>query len=174
MLKAPPKTPRTTPRNPADPRLASREERRARIAELVRSRQVHSQSELAELLGKSGIAVNQATLSRDLRDMGLLKGRGGYELPTAIPAAEADASLALYVAVHGWMSSAVAAGNQVVVKTPVGAAGPLAVALDRAGWPEVLGTIGGDDTILLIARSPAAARSVVRTLNELREGKKRR
>src|SRR5262245_48475249 len=104
MLKAP----RTSPRNPADPRLPSRSERRARIAELVRSRQVHSQSELAELLGKSGIEVNQATLSRDLRDMGLLKGRGGYELPTAIPAAEADASLALYVAVHGWMSSAVA------------------------------------------------------------------
>jgi transcriptional regulator of arginine metabolism len=72
------------------------------------------------------------------------------------------------------MNSAVAAGNQVVVKTPVGAAGPLAVALDQAGWPEVLGTIGGDDTILLIARSPAAARSVVRTLNELREGRKRR
>ena len=161
-------------RNSADPRLASREERRARIAELVRSRHVHSQSELAELLGKSGIEVNQATLSRDLRDMGLLKGRSGYELPTTIPPAEADASLALYVAVHGWMNSAVAAGNQVVVKTPVGAAGPLAVALDRAGWPELLGTIGGDDTILLIARSPAAARHVVRTLNELREGKKRR
>ena len=152
MLKA--------PKNSADPRLASREERRARIAELVRSRHVHSQSELAELLGKSGIEVNQATLSRDLRDMGLLKGRNGYELPTAIPPAEADASLALYVAVHGWMSSAVAAGNQVVVKTPVGAAGPLAVALDQAGWPEVLGTIGGDDTILLIAREPAVGTDI--------------
>ena len=157
-----------------DPRLASREERRARIAELVRARHVHSQSELAELLGKAGIAVNQATLSRDLRDMGLLKGRNGYELPTSLPPAEADASLALYMAVQGWMSSAVAAGNQVVVKTPVGAAGPQAVALDGAGWPEVLGTIEGDDTILVIARSPAGARGVVRRLNELREGKKRR
>src|SRR6185295_8007809 len=68
-----------------DPRLASREERRARIAELVRARHVHSQSELAELLAKAGIAVNQATLSRDLRDMGLLKGRNGYELPTSVP-----------------------------------------------------------------------------------------
>lgn len=163
-----------TPKNSADPRLASREERRARIAELVRSRRVHSQAELAELLSKTGVEVNQATLSRDLRDMGLLKGPEGYELPTTLPPAEADASLALYVAVHGWMSSAVAAGNQVVVKTPVGAAGPLAVALDKAGWPEVLGTIGGDDTILLIARSPSAARNVVRTLNEMREGKKRR
>ncbi len=158
----------------ADPRLATREERRARIAGLVSSRHVHSQSELAELLSKTGIEVNQATLSRDLRDMGLLKGPDGYELPLTLPPDEADASLALYGAVHGWMSSAVAAGNQVVVKTPVGAAGPLAVALDKAGWAEVLGTIGGDDTILLIARSPAAARSVVRTLNELREGKKRR
>jgi len=163
-----------TPKSSADPRLATREERRARIAELVRSRHVHSQAELAELLSKTGVEVNQATLSRDLRDMGLLKGPNGYELPTSLPPAEADASLGLYVAVHSWMSSAVAAGNQVVVKTPVGAAGPLAVALDKAGWPEVLGTIGGDDTILLIARSPGAARNVVRTLNELREGKKRR
>jgi transcriptional regulator of arginine metabolism len=163
-----------TAKSSSDPRLATREERRARIAELVRSRHVLSQSELAELLSKTGIEINQATLSRDLRDMGLLKGPNGYELPTAVPPAEADSSLALYLAVHGWMSSAVAAGNQVVVKTPVGAAGPLAVALDQAGWPEVLGTIGGDDTILLIARSPAAARSVVRTLNELRAGRKRR
>ncbi|MBK7643405.1 MAG: arginine repressor [Planctomycetes bacterium] len=162
------------PRSTQDPRLSSREERRARIAELVRARHVHSQSELAELLGKSGIEVNQATLSRDLRDMGLLKGPNGYELPTSVPPAEADASLALYVAVQGWMSSAVAAGNQVVVKTPVGAAGPLAVALDKAGWNEVLGTIEGDDTILVIARSAPAARGVVRKLNELREGAKRR
>ena len=170
MLKTALKTGKTSP----DPRLASREERRARIAELVRARHVHSQSELAELLSKAGIEVNQATLSRDLRDMGLLKGRNGYELPTSLPPAETDASLALYVAVQGWMSSAVAAGNQVVVKTPVGAAGPLAVALDQAGWTEVLGTIEGDDTILVIGRSASAARAVVRRLNELREGKKRR
>lgn len=158
----------------SDPRLGSRDERRARIAELVRSRRVHSQLELSELLSRSGIEVNQATLSRDLRDMGLLKGPGGYEFPSAQPLAEADESMALYVAVHGWMSSAVAAGNLVVLKTPVGSASPLAIALDQAGWPEIVGTIAGDDTILVVARSAAAARSVVRNLNELCEGRKRR
>ncbi len=164
------KPPRSTP----DPRQSSRDERRARIAELVRARRVHSQLELSELLSRGGIEVNQATLSRDLRDMGLLKGPGGYELPNAQPLAEADDSLALYAAVHGWMSSVVAAGNLVVLKTPIGSASPLAIALDQAGWPEIVGTIAGDDTILVVARSTSAARSVVRNLNELREGRKRR
>ena len=151
----------------------SRQDRRARIAALVRDRRVHSQWDLQDLLAAEGIAANQATLSRDLRDMGVLKGPEGYELPSSAAARETDESTALYSAVHSWLSSAASAGNLVVLKTPVGGASPLAVALDRVNWEDVVGTVAGDDTILVVARSPAAARRVAARLVKLREGKKR-
>lgn len=146
-----------------------REERRARIAELVRSQRLHNQAELAERLAREGIEVNQATLSRDLRDMGVLKGPHGYELPQSVDLKSVDGSLALYAAAQSWLSTVTAAENLVVVRTPIGGASPLAVALDQAGLPDVLGTVAGDDTILIVARSAAAARQLVRELNALRE-----
>jgi len=156
---------------PASPPAQS--DRRARIAALVRERALHSQQELAELLAREGIEVNQATLSRDLRAMGLLKGPQGYELPNDPAAVESDASVALYNAVHAWLRSATAAENLVVLKTPVGGAQPLAVALDRTSPKEVLGTIAGDDTILVVCKGAGEARRLARTLLELREKRKR-
>lgn len=165
MLRPPKSSPAT--------RQSHRDERRARIAALVVSRRVHSQLELSELLAKEGIEVNQATLSRDLRDMGLLKGPSGYELPSEVGPRESDLSLALHNAVHGWLDSAASAENLVVLKTPVGGAQPLAVALDHAQRPGALGTIAGDDTILVVCKSAADARRLVRDLLELRERKRR-
>lgn len=153
--------------------LPTRETRRARIAALVRERRVQSQWDLQELLAEHGIAVNQATLSRDLRDMGVLKGPDGYELPSEVVARGADASLELYGAVQSWLTSAASADNLLVLKTPVGGASPLAIALDRAAFAEVLGTIAGDDTILVVTKSAADARRILRRLNELRERKRR-
>jgi transcriptional regulator of arginine metabolism len=152
----------------ASPSRSERDARRARIAELVREHRIASQVELQERLAAEDIDVNQATLSRDLRAMGLRKGPEGYELP-AEPAAEAgDESLALYTAVHAWLIGAESAGNLVVVKSPAGAASPLAIALDRAGWKDVLGTIAGDDTLLAVCKTDAGARRVARELHELR------
>ena len=155
------------------PRPASREERRARIAERVRAHRVQNQAELADWLRSEGIKVNQATLSRDLRDMGVLKGPEGYELPQNTPALSSDGTLALYAAVRNWLSSITPAENLVVVKTPGGGASPLAVALDSAGHADVLGTIAGDDTILIVTRSAPAARALARELAALREPRKR-
>jgi transcriptional regulator of arginine metabolism len=151
----------------------SRDERRARIAALVRERRIASQAELGELLAAEHIAVNQGTLSRDLRDMGLLKGPGGYELPAERGVAAGDASVALYAAVQSWLVSLVQAQNLVVLKTPIGGASPLAVALDAVGWDEVVGTVAGDDTILIVTPSNAAARRALRALEALKERKKK-
>lgn len=166
----------TVDRMPTAPKPSapvSRELRRQRIAELVRQRAVHSQFELVDLLGERGIAVNQATLSRDLRAMGLLKGPNGYELPTEVQQDGSDPSVALVSAVQSWLTGATAAENLVVLRTPVGGAQPLAIALDQAAWKEILGTVAGDDTILVVCRNTADARRVTRQLAELRERRRR-
>ena len=110
----------------------TRDHRRELILGWVRERRVKSQSELLDMLGSRGIDVNQATLSRDLRAMGLLKGPGGYELPAEPAPAVDDAAMALWSAVQGWLRSATQAQNLVVLRTPPGGANPLAIALDRA------------------------------------------
>lgn len=150
--------------------VVSREARRARILELVRGNRVRSQEELRTRLGEHGIDVNQATLSRDLRDLGLLKGPQGYEIPGgASVAAASDTNLALLSAARTWLSEARAAGSLVVLKTPPGGASPLAIALDRARLDGVVGTIAGDDTIFVAASDAARARRLVRRIANLKE-----
>lgn len=149
-----------------------REQRRALILDWVRARRVKNQLKLQELLAARGVEVNQATLSRDLRAMKLLKGPEGYELPPDPTPAVNDAALALWSAVHGWLASATTAQNLVVLRTPPGGANPLAIALDRARWKEVLGTLAGDDTVIVVTRKGADARKLVRSLQDLK-GRKR-
>jgi transcriptional regulator of arginine metabolism len=152
----------------ASPTRSERDARRARIAELVRGKRIASQLELRERLATEGVKVNQGTLSRDLRAMGLRKGPEGYELPSEPAAGRGDESLALYTAVQAWMLGAESAGNLVVLKSPAGAASPLAIALDRARWKDVLGTIAGDDTLLAVCKTDAGAKRVARELHELK------
>jgi transcriptional regulator of arginine metabolism len=101
----------------------ARDKRRRRIAELVREKRIKSQFELQDLLAAEGIDVNQATLSRDVRDMRLLKGREGYEVPDDVAAIEADQSIALQQVVHRFLTLASTAQNLVVLRTPAGGAG---------------------------------------------------
>jgi len=150
-----------------------RDVRRRRIAELVGARAIHSQLELQDLLATEGIEVNQATLSRDVRDMGLLKGREGYEIPGDAGAAETDRSLALDQAVHAFLSSSTCTQNLVVLRTPAGAAPTLALELDRAARKGMLGTIAGDDTVLVICKGASDARRLVHDLERMRARKKR-
>jgi transcriptional regulator of arginine metabolism len=152
----------------AAPEAATREVRRQRILDFVRRERVRSQHDLQELLSAAGIDVNQATLSRDLRDLGLVKGRDGYEIPgTASPAAT-DAALALVAAARTWLSEARTAQSLVVLKTPPGGANPLAIAIDRAGVEGVVGTIAGDDTVFLAAAGVPQARRIARELAALK------
>ena len=146
----------------------TRAARHARIVELIRSRAVRSQTELAELLAADGVQITQATLSRDLEELRAVKVRGtgggpvylvpedGEPVPgpvreTAGPGAERIPARLVRL-LRELVTRADASGNLVVLRTPAGAAQFLASALDRAGLPEVVGTIAGDDTVLVVAR----------------------
>jgi transcriptional regulator of arginine metabolism len=134
--------------------------RHAAILRIVRREAVESQEQLRALLGAEGLRVTQATLSRDLREIGLTKvadpdGGGRYVAP---PTGVARASLAeivpaLLVSVDG-------TGPLLVLRTTAGGAGAVATALDAAGWPDVLGTVAGTDTALVVTKSERARRAV--------------
>lgn len=128
--------------------------RHSRIEELVRGNTVTSQAELVEHLRSVGWTVTQATLSRDLEEMHAVKVRGAYVIPPENdrrlrPVEEPGARLTRLL--RELLTGADASGNLVVLRTPPGAAQFLASAIDRAGLPDVLGTIAGDDTIMLVA-----------------------
>lgn len=137
------------------------------IRELIQTHRISSQEQLRELLETRGFDVAQATLSRDIRELRLIKvhdpdGGTHYTLPPeAWDSAPALTRLlpALYLGAEG-------SGNLLVVKTMVGGAQAVAEAIDWEEWPEVLGTLAGDDTILLILRKPAQLDSIIKRLEE--------
>ncbi len=137
--------------------------RQARIVELVESRAVGSQQELARLLADAGVRVTQATLSRDLDELGAVKARTSGGLAYVLPAENAprggtaravDSRLARLL--EELLVSAEALGALVVLRTPPGGGHLLGSALDRAGLPDVAGTVAGDDTVLLLTRTAGA------------------
>jgi len=128
--------------------------RHALISALIGAGPVRSQAELAKRLNFDGVHVTQATLSRDLEELHAVKVRGAYVIPPENdpplrPAEEPPARLIRLL--RELLTGADASGNLVILRTPPGAAQFLASAVDRAGLPDVLGTIAGDDTILLVA-----------------------
>ena len=131
----------------------SPQERRALLLELIGSGHGTSQQSLVEALAVRGVEVTQATLSRDLKGLGAVKGPGGYQVP-------GQAADPLSRAMGEWLVSATPAQNMLVLKTPPGGASPLAVVLDREAPREIVGTIAGDDTILVVTPTPAAAQAL--------------
>ena len=153
--------------------------RRLRIAELLQLHPVRSQSDLIDLLRAEGIEVTQATVSRDLDELraGKIAGPNG-ELIYAVPGEGADDSLTGpdQIAIGGErlarvgeeiLISAEASGNIVVLRTPPGAAQYLASVIDHTLLPEVIGTVAGDDTVLLVTRQPDAGDNVASRIVEL-------
>ena len=159
----------------------SRTQRQRRIVELLRHHEVHSQGELADLLLAEGTDVTQATLSRDLVEVGAVKVRRGRALIYAVPGEGGEvapvgslggsASARLRRTCEELLVSAAAAVNLVVLRTPPGAANYLASAIDQTRDPEVLGTIAGDDTIMLVTASTDAAASVAERLQALADAR---
>ena len=187
--------------------------RQAQIADILTRVRVRSQEELADLLAQRGVKVTQATLSRDLDELGAvrLRGAGGtlvYALPGdpggpgsrpgGLPGPSAGSPpgpdgppVAPGSWPGAWLSgrtdegasgtlarvgpelllSAEASANLVVLRTPAGAAQFLASAIDHAGWPSILGTVAGDDTVLVISREPAGGNELAESLLRLAERK---
>jgi transcriptional regulator of arginine metabolism len=142
--------------------------RQSKIVNLVqRERPISTQIELSRKLSAEGITVTQGTLSRDLRELNLLKTPEGYRLPAQLQNA-ANPNHQRQTIVQ-FMTEAQAAGNLVVVKTNPGNASPVARSLDTIGWGEIVGTVAGDDTILVVTANAATARLVTRKLLALGE-----
>jgi transcriptional regulator of arginine metabolism len=151
--------------------------RQSRIAAAIAAEPVRSQSELARLLAADGLVVTQATLSRDLEEMGAAKVRHpsggtvyalGDEAPGPVLRALTDASeVRVSRLAAELLVSVEASANLVVARTPPGGANLLASAIDRAGMTDVLGTIAGDDTVLLIARDPRGGAKVAEKLRRM-------
>ena len=140
----------------------STQRRRTRILNLIQKGPVLSQTQLGQRLKGEGFQVAQATLSRDLRALNLVKTQNGYKLPEQLGVEGNPNQQGLTIL--QFMVEAEAAGNLVVVRTHPGNASPVARSLDTIGWKEIVGTVAGDDTILVVTANAAAARLIKQRL----------
>lgn len=134
------------------------QKRRELIVQLIADGHGANQQTLVDALAEHGVTVTQATLSRDLRELDARKSAHGYLVPGA-------AQSPLVKALALWLSQATPAQNLVVLRTPPGGASPLAVAIDAADHPKIVGSIAGDDTIMVITPSSKAAIAVAEEFN---------
>jgi transcriptional regulator of arginine metabolism len=139
----------------------SKAARQKTIMELVHRGPIESQEELQGFLAKRGFDVGQATLSRDIRELGLVKTYDGYIPPNAVAEPVLPSVSRL---VREFVIEVRLAQNLIVLKTSVGSAQPVAAAIDAEDWPEVVGTLGGDDTILIISQDNKTAQQLARRI----------
>jgi transcriptional regulator of arginine metabolism len=159
---------------PVKRKAAMKHQRLDAIREVLAKSLVANQDELRRKLRRRGIEVTQATLSRDIHELRLSKGPGGYSLPnghrgTSAATEEDDAPPSIDEMIESFGLRARQAMNQVVLKTVMGGAQPVAAALDREGWAEVVGTVAGDDTVLIICSDTRRAGEVETRLRTMLE-----
>jgi transcriptional regulator of arginine metabolism len=182
-----PRTPRpgaeqTGPARPGRTAPLTKAARQARIVELIAALPVRSQAELAEILAEQGVVTTQATLSRDLEELGAVKrrsadGASAYVIPhedtEGARVADFGASR-LFRLLTELLIGVDHSGNLAVLRTPPGAAQLLASAIDRSGLSEVVGTVAGDDTVLVVAREPDGGAELAKTFSALAERDRRK
>lgn len=156
-------------------RLLSAPARRAKIVSLIQSGEVHSQTNLVALLKRAGFAVTQATASRDLEDMGALRGRNSQgEMVYQLPSGEVQSNSRAAFLPSELILSVESSANLAVVRTPPGGAQLLASSLDAAAshgqLRSIIGTIAGDDTVLVIARSGNGGAALAKELRQITNG----
>lgn len=138
--------------------------RQGQILKLIRAKKIHTQEELAQELKEMGILATQVTLSRDIRELHLVKTPDGYQ--EMLP--EETGPIFTTLAVE-FLLDVRLAQNLLVLKTAPGHANTVAVALDAENWPELVGTIAGDDTILVVTPDAATAAAVRQRMLEILE-----
>jgi transcriptional regulator of arginine metabolism len=148
--------------------------RQRSIRDLVEQRSIRTQQELAAALRERGFKTTQATISRDVAELGLIKAdRGGtvaYALPPRLIEAETSGEDRLRALFHDLPVEMREAGLLLVVRTLPGSAHPIAAALDRARWPEVVGSVAGDDTVFVAFADRTSLARIKRRLSHLAEG----
>jgi transcriptional regulator of arginine metabolism len=137
-----------------------KEKRQRAIADLIGAHALSSQEELADQLGALGFAATQATISRDLEQLGAFKVRRNGRLAYALPDPAPGSGARLATVVRDWVRSVEPAGNFVVIKTPPGSAHLVGVVLDESEVAEIIGTICGDDTIFVACRGATEAQAL--------------
>ena len=151
--------------------MTTKAQRQHAIAQLLATHQVTSQPQLVELLGGAGLAATQATVSRDLDDLGAVKVRlPGGDLAYAIPEYEPERLAPhdhLRRVLAEWVAEVNHSGNLVVLRTPPGCAHVVASALDRSATPGLLGTVAGDDTLLCVAAEKVGGEELATLLRDL-------
>jgi transcriptional regulator of arginine metabolism len=145
----------------------SRDERQREILKLLRGKRVHSQEEIAALLQSRGLEATQSSISRDLRDLGVAKVAGRYLVPQAADDGHSDE---LREAARFLRGARPAGPHLAVVLTVIGAAQQVAVAIDHAAWPEVVGTVAGDDTIFIATAAALQQKRLLARLAGLMQG----
>ncbi|MBT8165796.1 MAG: arginine repressor [Acidimicrobiia bacterium] len=149
----------------------SKHQRQYRIAEYLQREAVTSQASIVDLLAADGIEATQATVSRDLDEMGAVKGRlPGGEVAYVVPAQPQDQVAPaehLRRICREWVAAIDSSNNIVVVRTPPGSAHMVGSAIDRAGWTDVIGTVAGDDTVMVIAAEGVRGADVAEELRQL-------
>jgi transcriptional regulator of arginine metabolism len=152
-----------------------KERRQRAILTLVATRPIHSQEELAEMLEAQGFETTQATISRDIKDLGLAKlsiknGNGnGHQFKYVLPTPQLSFASRLHRAVTELVTNIASSVNLIVLRTPPGSAMLVATAIDEAQWPEIIGSIAGDDTIMVIVRDPKETPIIVQRFKDMRE-----
>lgn len=151
--------------------MAGKTARHAAILEIISANHVASQEQLRTLLSQRGVGVTQATLSRDLHELGVARVPGEEGVRYALPErAAAEGIPSLETLLPQLFSSIDGVGELVVLHTLASGAQPVSEAIDAAGWTEILGTIAGENTILIVCRSAAARQAVILRLTELSRG----
>ncbi len=140
--------------------------RQGQILKLIAGEVISSQHDLRRRLAQLRLRVTQATLSRDLHELQLVKTAEGYK-PLATPVVEENPQQHLSRVLREFLQDVRPAQNLLVLRTPPGGAQPVALAIDRQNWKEIAGTIGGDDTILLIFSTPKIRAAVEQRIREL-------
>jgi transcriptional regulator of arginine metabolism len=154
--------------------MSTKSDRQKAMLDVIAKHAVATQSEIKELLKARGIGADQATLSRDIKELGLVKTSedGAHyryaPLESVSPSHHMKASAILARLVRKIECS----GNLLVVKTDPGEASPVGLALDRMSWPEVVGTVAGDDTLLLVVKEGVPARRLAKRIMDLKTHKK--
>jgi len=143
-----------------------KKERQLAIINLVRNQNIYTQGELTQALEENGFKIAQATVSRDIRELRLVKEATDIGLKYAVATAYDESANPLKRAFQNGLEHVEYAGNMVVLRTLSGMAMAVATALDDMEFPEVLGTIAGDDTIFCVAKSETQAASLVASLME--------
>ncbi len=143
--------------------ITEQAQRREMLRELLQHGPAGTQRSLVDALGNRGLTATQSSVSRDLREIGAIKTAQGYELP-----GDADTVDEMLRAAEFLRGVSTAGPNLTVIKTAIGAAQRVALALDRSGWPEMIGNIGGDDTVFVATSSAAAQKILVAKIERAR------